>query len=58
MQNRGLGVDPSLAVAALGATPERLIGDLQFLGVLFDSMVYRDLAVYSRASSAETRRDR
>ena len=46
-------VDPSLAVAAIGATPERLIGDLRFLGFLFESMVYRDLAIYSRASDAE-----
>ncbi len=46
-------VDPSLAVAAIGATPERLIGDLQFLGFLFESMVYRDLAIYGRASDAE-----
>lgn len=46
-------VDPSLAVAAIGATPERLIGDLKFLGFLFESMVYRDLAIYSRPSDAE-----
>ena len=46
-------VDPSLAVAAIGATPERLIGDLRFLGFLFESMVYRDLAIYSQANDAE-----
>ena len=45
-------VDPSLAVAALGATPPRLLADLDFLGLLFESMVYRDLSVYSRVCDA------
>ena len=45
-------VDPSLAVAALGATPERLLEDLEYLGFLFESMVYRDLTIYSRACDA------
>ena len=45
-------VDPSLAVAALGATPARLLADLNFLGLLFESMVYRDLSVYSRNCDA------
>ena len=46
-------VDPSLAVAALGATPSRLLADLSFLGLLFESMVYRDLSIYSRACDAD-----
>jgi len=45
-------VDPSLAVAALGATPERLLDDLEYLGFLFESLVYRDLTIYSRACDA------
>ena len=45
-------VDPSLAVAALGATPSRLLADLGFLGLLFESMVYRDLSIYSRVCDA------
>ena len=45
-------VDPSLAVAALGATPSRLLADLNFLGLLFESMVYRDLSIYSRVCDA------
>lgn len=45
-------VDPSLAVAALGATPDRLLQDLNTLGLLFESMVYRDLSIYARASDA------
>ena len=46
-------VDPSLAVAALRATPERLLGDLEFLGFLFASMVIRDLRIYAQAADAE-----
>ncbi len=45
-------VDPSLAVAALQATPERLTADLEFLGLLFESMVIRDLRVYAQAADA------
>lgn len=37
--------DPSLAVAALGAGPDRLLGDLGLLGLLFESLVVRDLRV-------------
>ena len=39
-------------MAALGATPERLLEDLETLGFLFESMVYRDLTIYSRACGA------
>ena len=46
-------VDPSLAVAALGATPDRLLKDLNSLGLMFESMVYRDLSIYSRACDAK-----
>ena len=45
--------DPSLAVAALGATPKRLLADLPFLGLLFESLAYHELAVYARACDAE-----
>jgi predicted AAA+ superfamily ATPase len=45
-------VDPSLAVAALGATPDRLLGDLNLLGFLFESLVVRDLRVYAQAADA------
>ena len=45
-------VDPSLATAALGASPDRLMADLKLLGVLFESLVYRDLCVYARACDA------
>ncbi len=46
-------VDPSLAVAALRATPERLTADLEFLGLLFESLVIRDLRVYAQAADAQ-----
>lgn len=46
-------VDPSLAVAALRATPERLLEDLNLLGFLFESLVVRDLRVYAQAFDAQ-----
>ena len=46
-------VDPSLAAAALRATPERLLGDLRFLGFLFESLVVRDLRIYAQPVEAE-----
>jgi hypothetical protein len=42
-------VDPSLAVAALGASVERLMRDPRTLGLLFESLVVRDLRVYAQA---------
>ncbi len=45
-------VDPSLAVAALGISPERLLDDLNFFGLLFESLVVRDLRVYAQAADA------
>jgi predicted AAA+ superfamily ATPase len=45
-------VDPSLAVAALRATPGRLLRDLKLLGFLFESLVIRDLRVYAQAVDA------
>ena len=45
--------DPSLAVAAVRATPARLLRDLKFLGFLFESMVVRDLRVYAQTADAE-----
>lgn len=45
--------DPSLAVAALRATPERLLQDLNLLGLLFESLVTRDLRVYAQACEAQ-----
>lgn len=46
-------VDPSLAAAALGATHALLIADLRTAGLLFESLVVRDLRVYGQACGAE-----
>ena len=39
--------DPSIAAAALGASPDDLIGDLNTFGLLFESLCIRDLRVYA-----------
>lgn len=41
-------IDPSLAAAALGAGPNALLGDLNTLGLLFESLCIRDLRVLSQ----------
>lgn len=46
-------VDPSLAAAAIGATPQSLLRDLELFGLVFESMVIRDLRVYAQAIDAE-----
>jgi predicted AAA+ superfamily ATPase len=46
-------VDPSLAVAALRATPDQLLRDLNLFGFLFESLVVRDLRVYAQAVDAQ-----
>ncbi len=40
-------IDPSLAVAALGITPEYFNTDFKTLGFLFESLCIRDLKIYS-----------
>lgn len=46
-------VDPSLATAALGVTPGGLLGDLNAMGLLFESLAVRDLRVYADVSDAK-----
>jgi hypothetical protein len=41
--------DPSLAAAALNASPDALLRDLNLMGLLFESLVVRDLRVYADA---------
>lgn len=41
-------VDPSIAVAALGLTPEQLEMDLKTFGFLFEALCIRDLKIYSQ----------
>lgn len=48
-------VDPSLAVAALGADPAALLRDLNLLGFLFESLVVRDLRIYSQSGRGVVR---
>lgn len=45
-------VDPSLAAAAMGAGPTRLLRELRVLGFLFESLVVRDLRIYGQANDA------
>lgn len=48
--------DPSLAVAALGATPERLLGpEIELAGFLFESQAIHDLRVYAQPHRATVR---
>lgn len=49
---RGL-VDPSIAVAALGLSPEVLELDLKTFGFIFECMAIRDLRAYSQAANGE-----
>ena len=48
--------DPSLAVAALNATPDRLLGpEIELTGFLFESQVVHDLRAYAQPHRAEVR---
>lgn len=48
--------DPSLAVAALGATPERLLGpEIELAGFLFESQVIHDLRAYAQPHRGSVR---
>jgi predicted AAA+ superfamily ATPase len=51
-------VDPSLAAAALGADPAALLRDLNLFGFLFESLVVRDLRIYSQPLRGEVRQFR
>lgn len=42
-------IDSSIAVAALGASPDDLLNDLQTMGLLFETLAVRDLRVYADA---------
>lgn len=46
--------DPSLAAALLEATPERLLGDMQTLGMLFENLVLRDVRVFLPLTAVST----
>lgn len=46
-------VDPSLAVAAMGLSPEYFNEDFKTLGFLFESLCVRDLRAYSAAADGQ-----
>lgn len=46
-------VDPSIAVAAMRASPERLLAEPNWFGFLFENLVVRDLRVFAQALDAE-----
>jgi predicted AAA+ superfamily ATPase len=46
-------VDPSLPCALLSLTKEKLLGDLELLGFLFESLVERDLLTYVSSFGAK-----
>ena len=46
-------VDPSLGIAALRATPESLLKDLETFGLFFESLVIRDLRAYADTIDAQ-----
>ena len=48
-------VDPSLAVASLGAGTGELMNDLKTFGFLFETLVVRDLRVYAESLGGEVR---
>ena len=45
--------DPSVAVAALGASPDSLLHDMSTFGLLFESLCIRDLRVYAQPLKGE-----
>lgn len=45
--------DPSLACALLNATPDKLIGDLETFGFLFEALCERDLRIYAESFGAQ-----
>ena len=46
-------VDPSIAVASLNLTPEKLLKDFETFGLIFENLCIRDLLVYSSSVNGE-----
>lgn len=42
-------IDPSIATAALGVSPNDLINDLETMGLIFETLAIRDLRIYADA---------
>ncbi len=47
-------IDPSLAIATLGLTPSTLLEDMNTFGFMFESLVIRDLKIYSQEIGGTT----
>ncbi|MDR0841622.1 MAG: DUF4143 domain-containing protein [Christensenellaceae bacterium] len=45
--------DPSLAIGALGLSIDKLTADLNYFGLLFESLVIRDLRIYADANGGK-----
>lgn len=45
--------DPSLAVGALGLSIDKLTSDLNYFGLLFESLAIRDLKIYAEANDGK-----
>jgi predicted AAA+ superfamily ATPase len=45
--------DPSMAVGALGLSVDKLMADLNYFGLLFESLAIRDLRIYADASGGK-----
>jgi len=45
--------DPSMAVGALGLSVDRLVDDLNYFGLLFESLAIRDLRIYADANGGK-----
>lgn len=48
-------VDPSIAMASLGATDKDLLKDFKTFGLIFESLALRDLIVYSKLINGEVK---
>jgi predicted AAA+ superfamily ATPase len=46
-------VDPSIATAVMHADPDSILNDFEYFGFLFESLVARDLRIYSQAIDGE-----
>ncbi|MDR2047866.1 MAG: DUF4143 domain-containing protein [Treponema sp.] len=46
-------VDPSLAIGALGLSVDKLLADLNYFGLLFESLVIRDLRIYAEVNDGK-----
>ncbi|SYV90586.1 Uncharacterised protein, partial [Metamycoplasma alkalescens] len=45
--------DPAMAAALLELTPKKLLSDFNLFGLLFESLVIRDLKIYAQAMNAK-----